>query len=141
MCPKCGREGTVRVVRQRKRQGEYRYVVIDHQFTTHAVDRDSMVDIIERLLNENWELKVKVSELTKENAELKEKVKKLLEENVELKVKAEAYEEMKNHMVWILKRNVEKLEEIKNLLEEGKLDEVYVIPIKHEIRAKYVDLK
>jgi len=141
VCPKCNQEGTVRVVKQRKQQREYKYVVIDHQFTTHAVDRDTVVGIVERLLEENWGLKMRVAELEKENSELKERVMKLEAEKGLLKSKADLFDEIMEHSAVIGRTDAEKLDEIKRRLEAGEILAVRVIAYREERRIVYAEIQ
>jgi len=139
VCPKCGNKGTVRVIKQRKTQNMYKYVVIDHGYTKHTVDKELMVDIIEKLLDENYELKIRIAKLEEENAELREKAEKLLEENIKMEIKARRYDEMMEHSVLIV--NVNDLEKIKKMMEEKKIDMLRIIPYKTRTKLEYVDIK
>jgi len=141
VCPRCGERGRVRVIKQKKIQNIYRYVVIDHGNTKHSVDKELMVDIIEALLNENYELKVKVGRLEEENAELREKVSKLEVEKFRLEKKAEKYDEWLEHSIIIRWNNVAELDKLKKMLEGGELYMLRVIPYKQRIDIEYADIK
>jgi len=141
VCPKCGNKGKVRVIKQKKMQNTYKYVVIDHGNTKHSVDKDAMVDIVERLLNENWELKMRVAELEKENAELRERVTKLQDENLMLKLDAERYREMLEHSIIVRWDNVAELDKLKSMLEERQIYMLRVIPYRLRIEEEYADIR
>jgi len=138
-CPKCGKKGRVRVIKQKKIQNIYRYVVVDHGNTKHSVDKEVMVDIIGRLLDENYELKTRIARLEEENAELRERIAKLQDENVMLKQKAEKYDEMMNHSVLVV--NVDDLERLKKMMEEKKIDMLRVVAYRTVAKLEYVDIK
>jgi len=141
VCPKCGMKGAVRLIRQKKPQNTYKYVVVDHQNTKHIVSKELMVDIIETLLNENYELKVRVAKLEEEYEEMKEKVVRLETENMHLRPRAELYDEMVRHSMVIRYSNIEKLEELKKMLESGEIYMLRIIPYKSETRLVYADIK
>jgi len=140
-CPKCGRKGKVRVIKQKKVQNTYKYVVIDHENTKHSVDKDAMVEIIEKLLDENWQLKMRVAELEKENSELRERVVRLEAEKGALKSKADLYDEIVEHSAVIRRTDAEKLDEIKRRLEAGEILAVRVIAYREERRIVYADIR
>jgi len=141
VCPKCGERGRVRVIKQRKPQNIYRYVVIDHGHTKHVVNKEMMVDIIEKLLDENYELKTRIAKLEEEYGEMKEKVVRLETENMRLRPRAELYDEMVRHSVVIRYSNIEDLEKIKKMMEEKKIDMIRVVAYKTITELEYVDIK
>jgi len=139
ICPKCGERGRVRVIKQKKIQNTYKYVVVDHGNTKHSVDKELMVEIIERLLEEEWELKTRIAKLEEENAELREKAEKLLEENIKMEMKARRYDEMMEHSILVV--NTNDLEKIRKMMEEKKIDMLRIIPYKTRIIEEYADIK
>jgi len=140
-CPKCGRVGTVKVVKQKKPQNVYKYVVIDHQYTKHAVGKETLVEIVERLLNENWELKMRIAKLEAENADLRERVSKLEEENLRLKLNAEAYREMMQHSIAVTASNADKLDELKEKLKTREIIMLRIVAYKERRGIDYADIE
>jgi len=141
VCPKCRMKGTVKVIKQKKPQNTYKYVVVDHQNTKHIVSKELMVEIIERLLDENYELKTRIAKLEEKNAELREKVEKLMEENIRLKVRADLYDEMVKHSIIVRYVNIEDLDKLKKMLESGELYMLRIIPYEQRIDIEYADIK
>jgi len=141
VCPKCGNKGKVKVIKQKKVQNTYKYVVVDHENTKHTVDKELMVEIIEKLLDENWQLKMRVAELEKENSELRERVTKLQDENEMLKPNAERYREMLEHSIIVRWNNVAELDKLKSMLEERQIYMLRVIPYRLRIKEEYADIR
>jgi len=141
VCPKCGNKGKVKVIKQKKTQNTYKYVVIDHGNTKHSIDKELMVEIIERLLEENWELKIRIGRLEGENNDLKERISKLETEKTKLETEAKLYEEMIKHSIIIRYNNINDLEKLKKMMESKDIYMLRVIAYKMKTEVEYVDIK
>jgi len=141
VCTKCGKKGKIKVIKQKKVQNTYKYVVVDHGNTKHTLNKDMMVEVIDRLLNENWELKMRIAKLEAENSELRERVIKLQDENLMLELKARRYDEMMEHSIVVRCINIQDLDKLKKMVEEGELYMLRIIPYKQRIDIEYADIK
>ena len=143
-CPKCGKEGIVRVLRTRKKGREYLYLVVRHyDENRYCIIKRVNIESIEgiedvlKLISELEELKKNVRSLEKENKELKEENEELCIENSVLKDRLGFYEEIWRKSIIISKdeRIEEKINKIKDLLKQ--YDGVRILPYKLEVQIVY----
>jgi len=143
-CPKCGKEGMVRVVRNRKKGREYWYLVVRHYDENKYciirridVERIETIEDVVRLVGELEELRKRVKTLETENEGLKKELMKLRVENSMLKGKVEFYEDIwrKSIIVRKTEKVEDKIDEIKNLLKQ--YDGIRILPFKYKVEIQY----
>jgi len=144
VCPKCGRKGIVRIVKQKKKEKEYMYLVVRHYSENRYciikrinTEKIEATEDLLRLVDELEELRKMVQNLKEENEKLKEENRKLRVENSVLRDRLEFFESIWRRSVIISRdeRIEEKIEEISNLLK--RYDGVIILPFRFKIEIEY----
>jgi len=143
-CTKCGKEGVVRVVIQRKKDYRYLYIVVRHYNENRYciikridVKKIKSIEDVLKLIGELEELRKKTRLLEEENEQLKKELMNLRIENSMLKDKVESYEEILRKSIVITRNEKieERIDEIKNLLKN--YDGIRIIPFKYILEIRY----
>jgi len=144
VCPKCRKEGVVRITRQRKKGREYLYLVVRHYNENRyciikRIDIESIegIEDILKAVGELEDLKERLRDLEEENTLLEEENKRLRIENSTLRDRLGIYEELwrKSIVISRSERLEERIDEIRNLLK--RYDGLRILPFRYEVRIEY----
>ncbi len=144
VCPKCGKEGVLRVLRTRKKGKEYWYLVVRHYDENRycimrriSIERIESIEEVLKLIGELEELRRKIQGLEEEKGRLEKEVMNLRVENTMLRDRIEFYEEVWRKSIVISRSEQleERIDKIRDLLKQ--YDGIRILPFKYEVRIEY----